>query len=123
MFNRKSAKCNNIYEHCTLLNIDLNRGLFINHGLHLNGLGKDVTPKHLISHINAWLLEEATIPVGLGWKIEPFNMVLDERSPTAATRSSKSNKIKFDSSFTESFIHSFIHITFIFHISIQVERT
>jgi hypothetical protein len=32
MFNRKLAKCIKIYEHCTLLNIDLNRGLFTNHG-------------------------------------------------------------------------------------------
>jgi hypothetical protein len=37
MFNRKLAKFIKIYEHCTLLNIDLNRGLFTNHGLHLNG--------------------------------------------------------------------------------------
>jgi hypothetical protein len=88
VFNRKLAKCIKINEHCTLINIDLNMGLFTNHGLHLNGLGKDVIPKQLVSHIYAWLLEEATIPVGLGWKIEPSNIVLDEGSPTAVTDSS-----------------------------------
>jgi hypothetical protein len=60
-----------------LSNIDLNRGLFTNRGLHLNGLGKDVISKQLVSHIYAWHLEEATIPVGLGWKAEPSNVGFD----------------------------------------------
>jgi hypothetical protein len=55
MSNRKLAKCIKIYEQCTLLNIYLNRGLFTNHGLHLNGLGKDVIYKQPVSHIYALL--------------------------------------------------------------------
>jgi hypothetical protein len=51
--NRKLAKCIKIYKHCTLLNVDLNRELFTNYALHLNGLGKDVISKQLVSHIDA----------------------------------------------------------------------
>lgn len=46
-----------------LLNIDLNRELITNHGLHLNGLGKDVNSKQRVSHIYARQLEEATISI------------------------------------------------------------
>jgi hypothetical protein len=60
-----------------LLNIDLNKGLFTNYGLHLNELGKDVIPNQLVSHIYEWQLEEATTPTGLCWKIEPSNTVFD----------------------------------------------
>jgi hypothetical protein len=81
MFNRKLAKCIKIYEHCMLLNIDLIRRLFTHHGFHLNGLGNDMISKQHVSHIYARLVEEATIPIGLGWKIEPCNMVLGEGSP------------------------------------------
>jgi hypothetical protein len=35
-----------------------------------------VISKRLVSHIYVLLLEEATIPFGLGWKIEPSDMVL-----------------------------------------------
>jgi hypothetical protein len=43
------------------------------------------------------IYEEATIPIGLGWKIEPSNMVLDEGSPIALTESSMEvmSSIKF----------------------------
>jgi hypothetical protein len=36
-----------------------------------------VISKQLVSHIYARQLEKATIPIGLGWKIEPSNMVFD----------------------------------------------
>jgi hypothetical protein len=52
-----------------------------------------VTSKQLVSHINAWLVEEATIPIGFGWETEPSNMALDEGSPTAATESSSPIKL------------------------------
>jgi hypothetical protein len=44
-----------------------------------------VISKQLVSHIYARQLEEATITIGLGWKIEPSNMVFDEGSLTAVT--------------------------------------
>jgi hypothetical protein len=47
-----------------------------------------VISKQLVSHIYARLLEDATVLIGLGWKIEPCNMVLDEGSPIAVTESS-----------------------------------
>jgi hypothetical protein len=39
-FNRKLAKCIKLFEHCTFVNVDLNRSLFANHGHRLNGSGK-----------------------------------------------------------------------------------
>jgi hypothetical protein len=47
-----------------------------------------VISKQFVSHIHAWQLKEATIPVGLGWKIEPSDMVSDVGSPVAVTESS-----------------------------------
>jgi hypothetical protein len=88
MFNRKLVKCIKIYRYCTFLNVDQNRRLFTNHGFHLNGLGKDVISKQLVSHIYAWLLEKVTIPIGTGWKTETSNRVLDEGPSIAATESS-----------------------------------
>jgi hypothetical protein len=47
-----------------------------------------VISKQLVSHIYAQQLEEATIPIGLCWKIGPSSMVFDEGSPVAVTEGS-----------------------------------
>jgi hypothetical protein len=62
-----------LYDHCTLVNVDLSRGLFTNHGLHLNASGRDVIVKQLVCHIHDRLFKVASTPVGLGWKNELSN--------------------------------------------------
>jgi hypothetical protein len=47
-FNRKLMKCIKLYKYCTFLNVNQNRRLFINHGLHLNGLDKDVISEQVV---------------------------------------------------------------------------
>ena len=48
-FNRKLIKSVRAYQHASILEISNNRKLFTNHGQHLNGMGKEVLAKQLVS--------------------------------------------------------------------------
>jgi hypothetical protein len=65
-----------IYEYCTFVDVDPNRDLFTKHGLHLNGLGRDVIAKQLVCQIYDRLFKVAPTPIGLGWKNDPSNQDL-----------------------------------------------
>jgi hypothetical protein len=58
------------------VNVDLDRSLFTNHGLHLKGPGKDAIVKQLVCHIHDRLFKKASTPTGLGWKNDPPNHIL-----------------------------------------------
>jgi hypothetical protein len=88
VFNRKLAKCVKIFSHSTILDIDLHRGCFTNHGLHLNGPGKDMISKQIVSEIYSLLQEKVTVPICLEWKNEYTNMALNEGTLTIVIESS-----------------------------------
>jgi hypothetical protein len=58
------------FEHITMLRIDYDRKYFTSHGLHLNGLGKEILAKKLASHICTILEKRKTPQLSLGWKID-----------------------------------------------------
>jgi hypothetical protein len=79
--------------------------LFTKHGLHLNGLGKDVITKQLVCHIHDRFFKVASTPIGLGWKIDFSNQDLkDNSSPDEMENcggSLKSNNVKCGSFFSK----------------------
>jgi len=50
-FNRKLMKSVRAYQHTPILEMVSDRKLFTNHGLHLNGLGKEMLSKQSLPHI------------------------------------------------------------------------
>jgi pyridoxine 5'-phosphate synthase PdxJ len=51
LFNRKVNKMLiKVYQHTLVLVMDNDRKLFTNHGLHLNGQGKELLPKLIVCH-------------------------------------------------------------------------
>jgi hypothetical protein len=73
--------------------VDLKRDFFTKHGLHLNGLGKDVTTKQLACHIHDRFFKVASTPIGLGWKIDFSNQDLQD-DEMENCRGLKSNNVK-----------------------------
>ena len=66
-FNRKLMKSVRAYQHASILEMSSNRKLFTSHGLHLNGLGKEVLPKQIVSHIYAMLDQKKDPLIILSW--------------------------------------------------------
>jgi len=54
-FNRKLMKSVRAYQHASFSEMSSDRKLFTNHGLRLNGLGKEVLSKQIVSHTYAML--------------------------------------------------------------------
>jgi hypothetical protein len=79
-FNRKLAKSTKLYGYCTLVNVDLNKDLFTKHGLHLNGLGKEVVMKQLVCHIYDRMFKVPPTQIGLYWKNDLSNQDLERNS-------------------------------------------
>ena len=55
------------YQHGSILEMSTNRKLFTNHGLHLNGLGKEVLSKQIVSLTYAILDQKKDLPIFLSW--------------------------------------------------------
>jgi len=66
-FNRKLTKSARAYQYASILEMSSNRKLFTNHGLHLNGLGKEVLSKQIVSHIYAMLDQKKDPLIILSW--------------------------------------------------------
>jgi hypothetical protein len=49
VFNRKLGKLVKAFEYTALIKLDLNRELFTKHGLHMNGKGKELVAKKIMS--------------------------------------------------------------------------
>jgi hypothetical protein len=69
-FNRKLKKLVKAHHHASILEITNVRNLFTNHGLHLNGQGKDRLTNHTVSHIYSILEWRDDSPIILNWKEE-----------------------------------------------------
>jgi len=57
-----------VYQRMSVLEMDNDRILFTNHGLHLNGQGKEVIFKLIVSHTYSVLEHEIDPPIILNWK-------------------------------------------------------
>ena len=68
-FNRKLMKSVRTYKHASILEMSTDRKLFTNHGLHLNGLGKEVLSKKIVSLTYA-ILDQKKDPPSHNLKLE-----------------------------------------------------
>ena len=66
-FNRKLRKNLKLLNHVSILEMCSERKFFTKHGLHLNGLGKEVMAKQLISHTFTLLNQKENPIIVLGW--------------------------------------------------------
>jgi hypothetical protein len=66
-FNRKLMKSVRAYQHTPILEMVSDRKLFTNHGLHLNGLGKEMLSKQRVSLTYAILDQKKDPPIILSW--------------------------------------------------------
>lgn len=71
-FNRKLLKLTNIFPHGSVLEIDSNRFLYTEHGLHLNGLGTEFLSNQLVLHVYS-LKEDTVHPITLVWHNDQLN--------------------------------------------------
>jgi hypothetical protein len=86
-FNRKLKKMVKVHHHASVLEIDNHRKLFTNHGLHLNGQGKEVLSKLIVSHTYSILEQKIDPPVILNWKSE-HNLTVPLNHINAVSRTS-----------------------------------
>jgi hypothetical protein len=66
-FNRKLKKLIKAHHHASLLEIDTNRNLYTNHGLHLNGQGKERLANQIVSHVHSVLERSKGSQIILGY--------------------------------------------------------
>ena len=79
-FNTKLKKMGKVYHHASVLRMDNDRKRFTNHGLHLNGQGKEMLSKLMVCHTYSILEQKIDPPVILNWKSDqkltvPLNQV------------------------------------------------
>jgi hypothetical protein len=68
VFNRKLGKLVKAFKHTALIKLDLNRELFTKHGLHMNGKGKELVAKKIMSTIKHMLRKQIEEPICMTWK-------------------------------------------------------
>ena len=66
-FNINLMKGARAYQHVSILEMSSDRKLFTNHGLNLNGLGKLVLSKQIVSHIYAMVDQKEDLPIISSW--------------------------------------------------------
>ena len=69
-FNRKLIKSMKPYEHASILEMCSERKFFTNHGLHLNGLGKEVMAEKIASLTLTVLNQKKNPPIVVSWSSE-----------------------------------------------------
>jgi lysophospholipase L1-like esterase len=67
LYNRKLMKSLKPFNHVSILEMCSERKFFTNHGLHLNGLGKEEMAKKIVSHTNTLLYQKNNPPIALNW--------------------------------------------------------
>jgi hypothetical protein len=84
LFNRKLNKIAKVFSHVTVLENDLNRKYYTQHGMHLNKWGKEQLSKQIASLINNplnWRPEKVPV-LALDWKTYSAHTQNMERLPT-----------------------------------------
>jgi len=87
-FNRKLIKNMKLYNHASILEMCNKRKFFTNHGLHLNGLGKEVMAEKIASHTLTVLNQKKNPPIVVSWNSEKATIV------TQLERASNTTPIK-----------------------------
>jgi hypothetical protein len=72
--NRKLRKSMRAFNHASVLEITSDRNHFTKHGFHLNGVGKEVLSKQIVSHIYAIKDQEKNPPIIFGWNSGVSNL-------------------------------------------------
>jgi hypothetical protein len=89
-FNGKLRKHVKTSKHTSVLEINPNRKFFTQHGLHLNGRGKEKVAKQTVAQLSTILGKKAEGPISLGWKSDPtkgdITIVLKNRNETLTNR-------------------------------------
>jgi hypothetical protein len=67
-FNRKLKKYAKTSKHTLVLEVDPNREFFTQHGLHLNGRGKEKVAKQIVETFSTILEKKEEVSISLGWK-------------------------------------------------------
>jgi lysophospholipase L1-like esterase len=70
LFNRRLIKNMKLYNHASILELCNERKFFTNHGLHLNGLGKEVMAEKIASHTLTVLNQKKNPPIVVSWSSE-----------------------------------------------------
>jgi hypothetical protein len=70
ILNRKIKKLIKAFPHANVIEIDNNRKLFTNHGLHQNKLGKRLAIYLLASFLQSHFEQKVLTPITLGWHNE-----------------------------------------------------
>ena len=67
VLNRKLQNLVKVFPHTSFLKTDTDRNLFMNHGLHLNKLGKQLVHHLIASHLYSIFEQKTSHPITLGW--------------------------------------------------------
>jgi len=81
-----------VYQHTSLVEMDNDRKLFTSHGLHLNGEGKEVLCKPIVSDTYSVLEQKIDSPIILDWKSDENPTVLLNQVNTVNRTSPRSRK-------------------------------
>jgi hypothetical protein len=94
ILNKKIKKLIKVFPHANVIEIDNNRKLFTNHGLHRNKLGKQLATYSIASFIQSLFEQKAQVPITLGWhnELQDKNTPCEENLVKAPIRSSNRNK-------------------------------
>jgi hypothetical protein len=86
--------------HATVLETECNRQYYTKHGLHLNGLGKEVLTKQIAAVTeNLFQLKERS-PISLNWERNQLNMICSKKTEVLqVTRSNEDIRYKENDSF------------------------
>jgi hypothetical protein len=82
-FNRKLMKSLKPFNHVSMLEMCSERKFFTNHGIHLNGLGKEVMAKKIVFHTCTLLNQKKNPPIVLSWSSENTLTDTSAKTPNA----------------------------------------
>jgi hypothetical protein len=68
VFNRKLQKMMKTYNNIKILDVDISRGHFTRHGLHMNGMGKEKMARKISEVVKKMVTRKEETPITLVWK-------------------------------------------------------
>jgi hypothetical protein len=78
VFNRKLLKRKKRFDHIEIIDVNLNREHFTQHGLHMNVAGKQLIAQRLANSIRRSRTRQTTPPISLKWKEHPTEISQEE---------------------------------------------
>jgi hypothetical protein len=104
--NRKIKRVTKAFQHSRFINIDNNRHLFTNHGLHRNKLGKQLAVYTLASTVQSLLEKKVHCPIVLEWQnqLQDDSISVSEEKVKQATTRSLSRKKRIPVTRSDDFL-------------------